>query len=202
MCRTSSSWAPPRGTSTTPTRAAGGSAAASRTARWRVPGWASGPAPWSASTQLAADAWELDLLVDAGVDLVRVPLPSGPVFHNHERPDGPRPAVPRAGHPVPVDVVPDGLARRAGLDARARGRASCRDSWADAAVGDARVSSLGWQGILRRLVAGERVTPLRPDPSALLSRADIVGVSRHDLERRTCHGTTSSAGCGRPRRCC
>ena len=35
--------------------------------------------------------------------------------------------------------------------------------------------ALAWQGTLRRLVAGERVTPLPPGPTALLARANIVG---------------------------
>jgi hypothetical protein len=52
--------------------------------------------------------------------------------------------------------------------------------WADVPTRDAYVA-VAWQGNLRRLVAGERVAPIRPTPSPLLARADIVAVSRHDL---------------------
>ena len=41
--------------------------------------------------------------------------------------------------------------------------------------------AFGWQGILRHLVPGERVTPLRPTASPLLARVDICGISRFDL---------------------
>jgi sugar/nucleoside kinase (ribokinase family) len=43
----------------------------------------------------------------------------------------------------------------------------------------------GWQGVLRRLVPGERVTRLAPQRSALLARSDIAGVSRFDVPRDT-----------------
>jgi sugar/nucleoside kinase (ribokinase family) len=41
--------------------------------------------------------------------------------------------------------------------------------------------SLGWQGLLRELEGGHEVVRLAPRPSRLVERADLVGVSRHDL---------------------
>ena len=52
--------------------------------------------------------------------------------------------------------------------------------WADVPSADA-IVGLGWQGLLRILVAGERVRHRAPTSSALVSRADIIGVSRDDL---------------------
>ncbi len=128
----------------------------------------------------AADAWELDLLVSAGVELVRVPLPSGPVFHNHERPEGRVQLCLEPGTPMPVGSVPPAW-RAAPSWMFAVVASELGDEWATQPSDATRVV-LGWQGILRHLVAGERVTHLQPGPSALLSRADIVGVSRHDLD--------------------
>jgi hypothetical protein len=41
--------------------------------------------------------------------------------------------------------------------------------------------AFGWQGILRNLAAGERVTPRAPGPTPFLARADILSFSRHDV---------------------
>jgi sugar/nucleoside kinase (ribokinase family) len=41
---------------------------------------------------------------------------------------------------------------------------------------------VGWQGMLRTLHAGERVARREPERSAILARADLVGVSRYDLD--------------------
>jgi len=129
--------------------------------------------------QQAASAWELDLLTAAGVELIRVPLPSGPVFHNHERPEGRIQICLDPGTQVPVQAMPPSW-QSAPSWMLAMVANELGDEWATQPADDACVV-LGWQGILRRLVAGERVTPLEPGPSALLARADIVGVSRHDL---------------------
>ncbi len=129
---------------------------------------------------LATNAWELDLLEDAAVDVVRVPLPSGPIFHNHERPTGRIQECLGPGAPLPVTGVPDEW-RTAPAWILAPVAGELPDAWATQPSTTACVA-FAWQGMLRRLVAGERVTPLHPAPSALLSRADIVGVSLHDLE--------------------
>jgi sugar/nucleoside kinase (ribokinase family) len=128
----------------------------------------------------AADAWELDLLVDAGVDVILIPLPSGPVFHNQEHPTGRVQLCLEPGVPMPVGRVPKAW-QSAGAWIMAPVAGELTDAWALEPSPGACVA-FAWQGMLRRLVAGERVTPLHPGPSALLGRADIVGVSLHDLE--------------------
>ncbi len=128
---------------------------------------------------LATDAWEIDLLEDAGVDVVRVALPSGPVFDNQEHPTGRVQISHGPGTPLPVTEIPDAWrAVAAWILAPVAGELT--DAWASQAAPGTRVA-YAWQGSLRRLVPGERVTALRPGPSALLSRADVVGVSVHDL---------------------
>src|SRR6478752_3913971 len=54
------------------------------------------------------------------------------------------------------------------------------DSWAAVVPPDAYLA-LGWQGFLRDLTPGQQVTRRPPGPSALLERADLVGVSHHDV---------------------
>lgn len=128
---------------------------------------------------LAADAWELDLLVDAGVDIVRLPLAAGPIFDNQERPTGRVQTCVGAGTPMPIEGIPEAW-RSTGAWIMAPVAGELPDAWAEQPSATACVA-FGWQGILRRLVAGERVTPLPPGPSALLARADVVGVSINDL---------------------
>lgn len=128
---------------------------------------------------LAASAWELDLLTDAGVDIIRVELPSGPVFHNQERREGRIQTSIDPGTPMPIDGVPAAW-RQAPAWILAPVASELPDIWA-AQPGASTCVAFAWQGTLRRLVAGERVTPLAPGPSALLARADILGVSVNDL---------------------
>ena len=58
------------------------------------------------------------------------------------------------------------------------------DAWADVIPVDAHLA-VAWQGFLRHLVPGDRVRRRSPWPSAILRRADLVGVSHHDLARDT-----------------
>ncbi len=55
----------------------------------------------------ARDAHELRLLEDAGVDVRRVPLDSGPVFRNLELPGGRVQTCLSTAAPVPTDALPD-----------------------------------------------------------------------------------------------
>ncbi len=119
-------------------------------------------------------------MLDAGVDLVRVGLPSGPVFHNHERPEGRIQTCIEPGTPVAVAAIPDPW-RAAPAWVMAPVAGELPEAWAVAPSADACVV-LGWQGMLRVLVAGQQVGHLAPGPSRLLGRADIVGVSRHDID--------------------
>lgn len=127
----------------------------------------------------AAGADELDLLRDAGVDLRLVLLPHGPVFRNVETPDGrvqtcldpgvplPDPSVPEAWRAAPAWIVAP-VANEIGA------------AWAAALPPDAYVA-VGWQGLLRELRAGQRVTRRAAQTSVLIARADLVGASHHDV---------------------
>ncbi len=58
------------------------------------------------------------------------------------------------------------------------------DEWV-ALPGPEAFVAVAWQGMLRRLVAGERVERLAPAERALLRRADLVGISHLDVEPTT-----------------
>jgi hypothetical protein len=129
--------------------------------------------------RLAVGAWELDLLRDAGAEVVSVPLDHGPVFNNEERPEGRVQTCLSVSEPVRTSALPPTW-RAAPAWLFAPVAAEVPEAWARVPHPDACVA-FGWQGILRHLFAGERVWPIDPGPSALLLRADLIGVSRHDL---------------------
>jgi sugar/nucleoside kinase (ribokinase family) len=129
--------------------------------------------------ETAMGAHELALLEDAGVEVRRVALPWGPVFQNLEQPGGRVQTCLSTATPVPTDALPPAWrTARSWLLAPVAGEVD--DAWADVPQPEA-IVLFGWQGILRRLVVGERVTPLVPRPSSVLARTDIAGVSRHDI---------------------
>jgi sugar/nucleoside kinase (ribokinase family) len=131
----------------------------------------------------AATARELDDVRAAGAELLLAPLPEGPVFRNVETPGGRIQTAILAGVSLPVAPLPDSWRRaRAWLFAPVAGEIA--DAWA-AAVPDDVLVAVAWQGFLRRLVSGERVTRRAPAPSRLFARADIVAVSHHDLDPET-----------------
>ncbi len=128
-------------------------------------------------------AEELDLLRDAGADLMLVPLPEGPVFENREAPGGRIQTCYAVGVPLPVPTLPESwLAATAWSLVPVAGE--IREPWAGV-IPPAAYVALAWQGMLRDLVAGDRVVHRAPAPSALVGRADLVGVSHHDLEPGT-----------------
>jgi sugar/nucleoside kinase (ribokinase family) len=127
----------------------------------------------------AMDAHELELLEAAGAQVVRVPLANGPVFNNEERPTGRVQTCLSTSDPVPVEALPPAW-RVAPAWLLAPVASEVPDGWAEVPRASACVA-FGWQGILRHLFPGERVWPIEPGPSPLLLRADLVGVSRHDL---------------------
>jgi len=131
----------------------------------------------------AAAAPELDLLRAAGAHLHPVPLHRGPVFDNVETPNGRRQRCIQQSDRLPVTILSRpgtaGMAPRGWFLAPVADELP--DAWADAAGPDALVA-LGWQGLLRTLVAGAFAGRRRPGPSPLVARADLVGVSRDDLE--------------------
>lgn len=129
----------------------------------------------------AAQAHELDLLREAGVDLVLVPLRHGPVFLNVERPEGRFQLCHDRSDPLPVESLP--AAWRG-----ARGwiltpvAAELPDLWASR-PSDESIVAVGWQGLLRELVPGEPVRHVPPGQHPIVRRADLVGLSRDDVDR-------------------
>ena len=130
---------------------------------------------------LVATAVELGLLRAAGVEVSLVSLRRGPVFVNEERRDGRRQVAVEVSDPIPAGALPASWATADGL-LLGPVAAELGPEWSAVAVPRATVA-LGWQGFLRTLVAGQVVERRRPAPSAVLRRADLVGVSRTDLPR-------------------
>jgi sugar/nucleoside kinase (ribokinase family) len=128
----------------------------------------------------ARDAPELELLRDAGVDVRVVPLARGPVFANIERPGGRLQLCHGRSDPVPVTAVPPAWVSAPGW-ILAPVAAEIPEAWAEVPAADA-IVALGWQGLLRELVPGEPVRHRRPRSDPVLTRADIVGVSRDDVD--------------------
>ncbi len=127
----------------------------------------------------AARASELDLLRGAGVDLLLVPLPESPVFHNRETAGGRVQVVVATGVPLEPLPVPESWLSAPGWSlVPVAGEVG--DAWVEH-LPDHAIVAVGWQGLLRTLVAGERVERRSPWPSRLLRRADLVGVSHHDV---------------------
>jgi len=128
----------------------------------------------------AAEADELLLLRDAGVEIHLLRLMHGPVFDNVETSEGRRQVAFERSDLVPVDALPSAwLGAEAWMLAPVAAELS--DAWADVMSSEA-IVALGWQGLLRELTADALVQRLRPGPSRLLARADLVGLSRDDVD--------------------
>ena len=129
----------------------------------------------------AADAAELTMLGEAGVDILRVDLSEGPIYHNVETKHGRVQTCVQPGVPLPLaDLPPAWMAAPGWSVVPVAGEV--RDDWAGVIPADAHVA-VAWQGFLRDLHAGEQVRGLAPSPSPILERADLIGVSRHDVPR-------------------
>jgi sugar/nucleoside kinase (ribokinase family) len=131
----------------------------------------------------AATASELDLLRDAGVDLLLVPLDEGPIYHNLETPNGRVQTSVLTGVPLPIPAVPESWLAAPGWSL-VPVAGELTDAWAGAVPAGAHLA-VAWQGLLRELAAGEQVRRRPPRPSAILRRADLVGVSHHDVPAET-----------------
>jgi sugar/nucleoside kinase (ribokinase family) len=131
----------------------------------------------------AAGAVELDLLRQAGVDVRLVPLDHGPVFVNIERPEGRHQLCEDRSDPVPVDAVPAAWRDAPGW-ILAPVAAELPPGWASVPGRDAFVA-VGWQGLLRELVPGEPTHHVAPRPDPIVERADLIGLSRDDIDRTT-----------------
>jgi hypothetical protein len=138
---------------------------------------------------IATDAWEIDLLVDAGVDIIRVPLPTGPVFINHERPEGRIQTSLDPGSQLPVEAVPP--AWRA---APAWMLALVANELSDAWAGQPSTDSCGcsWQGSASGIC--------RPDRRRSWP-VQTSWASAGTISRGTWCGPRSWTGCARERRC-
>ena len=133
--------------------------------------------------EAAADADELDLLRNAGVDLRLVRLAEGPVFENRETPAGRVQTCHAVGRSLGEPVVPASWLEAPGWSlVPVAGEVD--ESWA-AVIPAGGYVTLGWQGMLRELVPGREVARRAPTPSALLRRADLVGVSHQDVPAGT-----------------
>jgi sugar/nucleoside kinase (ribokinase family) len=127
----------------------------------------------------AAAATELDLIRDAGAQIITVPLDRGPVFTNVETLAGRVQTCGSTSDPVPVSALPESW-REAKSWVFAPIASEIPDAWASIPGDDACVA-FGWQGILRVLEAGKRVKSGTPGPSPFLKRSNVVAVSRHDI---------------------
>ncbi len=131
----------------------------------------------------ASRANELDLLRQAGVDVRLVPLDRGPVFVNIERPGGRLQLCVSPSDPVPAAAVPEEWRTARGW-ILAPVAAELPDDWADVPAATA-IVAVGWQGLLRELVSGDPVRHVEPEPNPLVARANLVGLSRDDVDPAT-----------------
>jgi sugar/nucleoside kinase (ribokinase family) len=125
----------------------------------------------------AAQASELDALREAGVDLTLARLAQGPVFENIEHPGGRHQRCLSVADSIDPATLPGEWRAN---DAVLLGPVAAELSPVWASI-SAPIVALGWQGLLRRLVAGADVERVAPRPDPLLARADLVGVSVDDV---------------------
>ena len=105
------------------------------------------------------------------------------MFINTETTNGRIQHAPQVSEPVLPSALPEGWAgARAWLFGPVA--AELPDTWAEVPVTGALVA-LGWQGLLRVLIAGEPVTQRAPGPSPIVARADLVGVGSDDVDPAT-----------------
>ncbi|HLX35269.1 MAG TPA: PfkB family carbohydrate kinase [Candidatus Limnocylindrales bacterium] len=128
----------------------------------------------------AAHATEVSLLREAGVEVALAPLPSGPVFENLETEAGRRQHCLAVSSAIETHRLPAGWAIDANAVVLAPVAGELRDGWSGVANGDA-VVALGWQGLLRGVVAGRDVSRIPPAAGPLVARAELLGVSEEDV---------------------
>jgi sugar/nucleoside kinase (ribokinase family) len=127
----------------------------------------------------ARDAGEPATLCAAGVHVVVVELERGPVFENREAPAGRSQICHETCDRLPVAALPAAW-RDAPAFLFAPVAGEVGPEWAEAPAPGAAVG-LGWQGLLRDLVAGQPIRRLAPWPGPLQARSDVAVVSRDDL---------------------
>jgi sugar/nucleoside kinase (ribokinase family) len=128
---------------------------------------------------VALAAGEPAALRAAGVQVVPVPLVRGPVFENRETPQGRWQRCHATADPLPPAALPaTWRATRAFLFAPVAGELG--PEWSTVPGADA-IVGLGWQGLLRDLVAGRPPGRLPPRATPLQGRADVTVLSREDV---------------------
>lgn len=126
----------------------------------------------------AADAHEIEALRVAGVDVRLVPLERGPVFDNRNTPAGRVQLVHQVSALLPTSALPAEW-RAATTLMLAPVAGELGDDWVHAPLPGAFVG-LAWQGLLRHLVPGEKVTRLPLERTPLVERADALALSAED----------------------
>jgi len=127
----------------------------------------------------AAEAHELDALNDAGVEITLVPLERGPVFDNRQTAVGRVQHIVQASDLLPVSAIP-ATWRSPSAVVLAPVAAELDDDWASH-FGPETVIALGWQGLLRNLVAGEEVRRIPPTRTPIVERANALQISAEDV---------------------
>lgn len=128
---------------------------------------------------IASEAHELHLLRAEGVDVVLARLDRAPVFENIESASGRVQVCVSESDRIPVAALP-GAWSRVPAWMLVPVAAEMGPEWA--AVPDASAFvAVGWQGMLRTLVAGEIVRRREPTRTELVTRANLIGLSRDDL---------------------
>lgn len=131
----------------------------------------------------ASTAIELEALRAAGVELLLIPLAESPVFVNTETPAGRVQIAIACGLPLEPVRLPDGWLAAPGWSlVPVAGEVG--EDWVER-IPDRAIVAVGWQGLLRTIVPGQRVERRPPTRNALLSRADMVGVSHQDVVAST-----------------
>jgi sugar/nucleoside kinase (ribokinase family) len=135
---------------------------------------------------IAASASEIDLLRSAGVEVRIEAVGQGPIFENLETAHGRLQTCVEPGEPLPVvELPPAWSAAPVWMVVPVAGETG--PEWAAAVPTGVRLV-LGWQGLLRTLIAGERTGRRPPSRGPLVERADLIGVSRADLAPGTSFG--------------
>jgi sugar/nucleoside kinase (ribokinase family) len=131
----------------------------------------------------ASRAEELRALEDAGVQLHRILMTSGPVFRNVETPTGRRQECLAVGAPLDPRTVPSAWqAAPAWALVPVLGEVAGA-AWAGLPA-SAVVVAVGWQGLLRDARAGGLTVKREPAADPILERADITVVGTDDLPGR------------------
>ncbi len=132
----------------------------------------------------AASAAELQVLRKAGVTLRLVELTECPVFRNVETPEGRIQTALATGAPlgVPGDLPASWRDAAAWSFAPVAGELPA--AWAELPA-DGALVALGWQGLLRSLRTAATVERQPPRPGPFVRRADLVGLSRTDVDPLT-----------------